>query len=189
MDKDTNEVLITNEEQNKKQEVKKEEPKKKVVKQKKVVAPKIFFKEDSRILVSIDAFHNKETGEYQFAYSSDRSEQFDKEGNFEKVFTKVVYKFWFTRIPYDKLNRYRSRSMIYNKEDQVNTINTLKLREHFLVYHLVDWNLTDENGEKIELKFDPDNALSDESLDLIYTLPSNLIDLVLSIYQNKMQIS
>ena len=60
--------------------------------------------------------------------------------------------------------------------------------EFFLVFHLVDWNLTDENGKKVELKFDPNKALSDESLKLIYTLPNTLLDVVLTTYEKKMSL-
>ena len=116
----------------------------------------------------------------------------DKDANndesFGELFTRVNYKFWFSRCPYDKYNRYRTRSMIYNSEDQNNTINELRLREFFLVFHLVDWNLTDDEGKKIELKFDPNKALSDESLKLIYTLPNTLLDVVLSTYEKKMSL-
>ena len=47
---------------------------------------------------------------------------------------------------------------------------------------------TDENGKKVELKFDPNKALSDESLKLIYTLPNTLLDVVLTTYEKKMSL-
>lgn len=153
---------------------------------KKKVAPRIFFKQDSRVEISINGYHNNDTGELAFAIPAD-----DKDTNddaFGELFTKVNYKFWFSRCPYDKYNRYRTRSMIYNSEDQNNTINELRLREFFLVFHLVDWNLTDEDGKKVELKFDPNKALSDESLKLIYTLPNTLLDVVLTTYEKKMSL-
>ena len=162
-----------------KKEPKKKEPKKKA-------APRIFFKQDSRVEISINGYHNNDTGELAFAIPAD-----DKDTNddaFGELFTKVNYKFWFSRCPYDKYNRYRTRSMIYNSEDQNNTINELRLREFFLVFHLVDWNLTDEDGKKVELKFDPNKALSDESLKLIYTLPNTLLDVVLTTYEKKMSL-
>lgn len=148
----------------------------------KKAAPRIFFNKDSRIEVSINGYHNNETGELVFVLPEEEKE----DPSWEKLFTKVNYKFWFTRCTYDKYNRYRTKSMIYNEEDQNNTVNLIKLREFFLVYHLVDWNLTDENGNKIELKFDPNKALSDESLNLIYTLPNLLLDIVLQTYERKM---
>jgi hypothetical protein len=153
----------------------------------KKVAPRLFFKQDSRVEVSVNGYHNNETGELAFVLPAEDKDANDDE-SFGELFTKVNYKFWFSRCSYDKFNRYRSRSMIYNSEDQNNTINELRLREYLLIFHLVDWNLTDENGKKIELKFDPNKALSDESLKLIYTLPSLLLDVVLSSYEKKMSL-
>ena len=189
MSKD-NELLI--EEVNNEQETQKEEKKKqskKVQKKEKEqtnekkATPFLFFKKDNKIEISVYGFHSNETGELQFVLLPESADVEDE--SLEKLFTKVNYKFIFSRIPYDKLNTYRSRSMIYNSEDQNNTINQLRLREYFLVYHLVDWNLTDENGEKVQLKFDPNGALSDETLRLIYTLPSILLDIVLNAFQRK----
>jgi hypothetical protein len=154
--------------------------------EKKKVAPKIFFKQDSKVEISINGYHNNDTGELAFAIPADDKDTNDD--SFGELFTKVNYKFWFSRCPYDKYNRYRTRSMIYNSEDQNNTINELRLREFFLVFHLVDWNLTDEDGNKVELKFDPNKALSDESLKLIYTLPNTLLDVVLTTYEKKMSL-
>ena len=153
---------------------------------KKKVAPRIFFKQDSRVEISINGYHNNDTGELAFAIPADDKDTNDD--SFGELFTKVNYKFWFSRCPYDKYNRYRTRSMIYNSEDQNNTINELRLREFFLVFHLVDWNLTDEDGKKVELKFDPNKTLSDESLKLIYTLPNTLLDVVLTTYEKKMSL-
>lgn len=183
----TNEILIDD------VKVEKKEQKKVEKKEQKKIKPSLFFKKDSKIEISVDGYHSNETGELQFVLLSNKNEK-DKEEEketkeLEKLFTKINYKFWFSRIPYDKLNRYRSRSMIYNSEDQNNTINELKLREFFLVFHLVDWDLKDENDKKIELKFDTNGALSDETLNLIYELPSILIDTVLTSFERKMAIS
>ena len=156
------------------------------VEEKKKAAPRIFFKQDSRVEISINGYHNNDTGELAFAIPADDKDINDD--SFGELFTKVNYKFWFSRCPYDKYNRYRTRSMIYNSEDQNNTINELRLREFFLVFHLVDWNLTDEDGKKVELKFDPNKALSDKSLKLIYTLPNTLLDVVLTTYEKKMSL-
>jgi hypothetical protein len=157
---DTIEIIEKKEIKEKNKEVKEEKTKNKKEEKKKIVIPKLFFKESDRIEVSIDAYHSNETGELSFVVPSDNTD-FNYDKSFDSLFTKVVYKFWFTRIPYDKLNRYRSRSMIYNSEDQNNTINQLRLREFFLIFHFVDWNITDEEGEKIPLKFDTNKTLSD----------------------------
>ena len=167
---------------NEKPAVETEKKEEKKMPEKKVVKPKLFYKADERVLVAVNGYHNKETGELALVLPI---EDESKNETFDDLFIKVEYKFWFSRVPYDKLNRYRSRSMIYNTEDQNNTINEIRLREFFLVFHLLDWNLTDDDGKKIELKFDTNKALSDESLNLIYTLPHNLMDVVLTTFERK----
>lgn len=155
----------------------------------KKVAPKIFFNKDEKIEISVNGYHSNKTGELAFVLLADDTADAVDDDSYTDMFTKVNYKFWFTRCSYDKLNRWRSRSMIYNTEDQNNTINELKLREFFLIFNLVDWNLTDENGSKVELKFDPNKALSNESLKLIYTsLPASLLDTVLTAYEKKISL-
>lgn len=148
------------------------------------IVPKIFMKKDEKIKVEITGFHDKENGELLFVTPKD----YQNEENFDNVFIKRDYQFVFTRVTYDKLNRYKTRSMIYNSQDKNNTINMLRLREFFMIYHLTDWNLQDEEGNKIELKFDPNGALSDESIDLVNMLPPNLLDLVFVTFERKMNI-
>lgn len=149
--------------------------------------PRLFFKQDERILVTINGYHSNETGELSFVVA-DENDTNTADSLINDMFTKVPYKFWFTRCTYDRLNRFRSRSMIYNAEDQNNTINEIKLREFFLMFNLVDWNITDDDGNKIPLTFDTNNALSDDSIKLAYSLPSNLMDAALISYERKMGI-
>ena len=75
--------------------------------------------------------------------------------------------------------------MIYNREGENNTVNLIRLREFFLVNNLIDWDLKDENGDKIMLEFDTNKSLSKKSLDVVYLLPANLLDLVLICYERK----
>lgn len=158
---------------------------------KKKATPRIFFKEDSRVCVTINGYHSNETGDLSFVVAEEDEKESvlnDNADTIKAMFTKVPYKFWFTRCSYDKLNRYRSRSMIYNQEDQNNTVNEPRLREFLLVFHLVDWDLKDEDGNKIELTFDPNKVLSDNSLKIVYSLPAILIDAALVSYEKKMSI-
>ncbi len=149
-----------------------------------VAVPKLFFKKNENIEIRVYGYHSKDDGELSFVVPVDQARDLDD--SLQEVFNRVEYKFWFSPCPYDKLNRYRTRSMIYNSEDQNNTINNLRLREYFLLFHLVRWNLTDDDGNPIELKFDPNHALSQETLDLIYTLPPKLMDTVLFSYERRL---
>ena len=152
----------------------------------KSVVPKIFMKKDERIKVEVTCFFSKETGDMILVLPKEMATN-DKE-NIDNVLLREDFEFIFSKVTYDKLNIYRSRSMIYNSEDKNNTINAVKLRNFLLIFHLQDWNIKDENGNKIELKFDPNGALTNETLNLIYTLPSNLLDLVLATYEKRMNI-
>lgn len=185
-EEEKNELLIDDNSETKKTEKKSVKEKKEEKKEVKKAIPKLFFKENDKIEISVDGYHSNETGELQYVILTEDNK--DEDESLKDIFTKVTYKFWFSRCPYNQFNRYRTRSIIYNSQDQNNTINQIRLREFFLIFHLVDWNLTDEQGKKVELKFDPNRALSDESLKMIYTLPSMLIDTVLASYERKMMV-
>lgn len=170
----------------KKQVEKVVEEKTEVKEEKKKIVPKLFIQKDEKIKVELVGYHSGETGELVLLLPRELAET--KE-NFDNILIRKEYQFVFTKVTFDKLNRYRNRAMIYNSQDKNNTINGLKLREYFLIFHLVDWNIEDEEGKKIELTFDSTGALSDEILDLIYSLPSNMLDMVLATYEKKMNIA
>lgn len=168
-------------------EVKKEDDKKISVKKK--IAPKLFIKPSDRITIKVTGYYDNMDGEFVFVVPDNINSELPQVDSLEDLWTAVKHEFVFTRISYDRLNRYRNNSMIYNSEANNNTINLIKLRDFFLVYHLVDWNLTDEDGQKIPLKFDANGALSDESLSLIYSLQPMVLDLIFSLLEKKMNIS
>lgn len=96
------------------------------------------------------------------------------------------YVFKFSQVNYDKLNKYRQRSLEYDKMTKNNIVNHLKIRDYFIIYHLRDWNIDDENGKKVELKFDTNGSLSDESVEKVYSLHPSIIDVVLTSFERKM---
>lgn len=149
--------------------------------------PKLFFKKDEKIEIAINGYHDAKTGEFMFGIPIDSNNE--EPENDSDSYVCVKYRFWFSPCKYDALARYRSYSMIYNREGENNTVNLIRLREFFLVNNLVDWDLKDENGEKIELQFDTNKSLSKKSLDLIYLLPANLLDLVLVCYERKIGVN
>lgn len=170
------------------EDVKKSSDVKDVV-QKAKIAPRVFIKASDRIVIDVACYYNNLDGEFAFVIPVEFGSEIDNIDASGDLWTVVPMAFEFTRVTYDKLNRYRSSSMVYNSEDQNNTINLIKLHDFFLVYHLVDWDLTDEDGQKIKLKFDTNGALSDESLSLVYSLSPMILDLVFTLYKKKMNIS
>lgn len=149
--------------------------------------PKLFFDKDEKILVTVAGYHSVDTGELVMVQRVDDEDSLNEEPVSEN-YERVIYKFWFTRCNYAQLNVYRSRCMTYNEEDGTSSINHMRLREFFLVLHLDDWNLTDDDGKKIELRKDPNRSLTTATLDMVYSLPATLIDTVLSAYEDKVVI-
>lgn len=156
---------------------------------KKKISPKLFMKKDDHIIIDIVGYYSNEDGSLVFVLPKDMEKEIsDKEEIVSGIWTAVHHRFEFTRVGYDKLNRYRKGSMIYNHEGKNNTINLVQLHDFFLVFHLVDWNYCDEDGNPIKFKFDMNGALSDESLGYVYSLPPMVLDLVFSIYEKRMNI-
>jgi len=148
----------------------------------KTVKPKFFLDSKERIECVVNGFYDKETGKIVFAIPGEIKEPNSR-------FNVVRHVFYFTRTPYDRLNSYRSQSVVFNASDRTNSINLLKLREYFWIFHLEDWNFEDENGNKIELKKDPNGSLSDETMELLYRLPANILDAAIGLYEREINIA
>lgn len=146
------------------------------------VRPKFFFAEDDVIPIRVTAFYNPETGCFEFCVPGEIAESGDD-------FLRAVHEFGFSRIPYDRLNLYRMQSTVYNTEDRTNSVNLIRLRNFFWMYHLRSWNYTDENDGPIPLRRDPGGALSDASLKLLYTIPAAILDTVMGMLEKHLNIS
>lgn len=154
----------------------------KIQEEKKTAVPKIFLDAAENIECVVNGFYNKETGLLEFAVPGEIKEPTDR-------FSVVKHVFKFTRVPYDRLNTYRSQSMTYNAADRSNSINILKLRDFFWLFHLEDWNFTDENGNQIKLMRDPNGALADESLDMLYRIPASILDTAMGLFERRINIA
>jgi hypothetical protein len=81
------------------------------------------------------------------------------------------------------MSTYRQRSSIYRREAQQVIVDKLQLRNFMLVWHLKDWNLTDEDGKKVALTLDSNGSLSEESLAMVYAISPTLLDVVMTIFE------
>ena len=147
-----------------------------------MAAPRIFMGADEKIVCEVNGFYDKETGFLEFVIPGAVARTAEQ-------FNIVKHEFVFSRIPYDRLNTYRTQSMMYNHEDRTSSVNVLKLRDFFWVFHLVDWNFTDGEGVKIPLTRDPNQALSDESLAMLYRLPASVLDTAMGILERRINIA
>lgn len=146
------------------------------------VRPKLFFNPDEKVKVQVSAFYNAETGHLEFCVPGAIKES----GN-ELIL--VVHEFDFSQVPYDRLNVYRIQSTVYNSEDRTNSLNILRLRNYFWTFHLKNWNYTDENDKPIPLTHDPNGALSNESLQLVYKIPTAILDMAVGIFEKEINLA
>jgi len=148
-----------------------------------VKVPKLFVSDEDNINVEVDVIFNAKTGDILSVVVAEVELDVEK---IKSVFGYERYKFVFSRPTYDKLNRYRQRSMEYDAISKVNTINQLKLRDFFIVYHLKEWNIKDENGKGIGLQFEPNGSLVDDTIDIVYGLHPSILDVVITSFERKM---
>lgn len=90
----------------------------------------------------------------------------------------------FTHPTYDDMTFYRENSMSFDKNTNQFLSDPVKMRIHYLKYHLKDWSLRDNEGKKIELKFDNDR-LDEGSINVIGKLSPSLVDIFLSEFEKE----
>lgn len=146
------------------------------------IKPKFFFDPDELIKVQVSAFYNPETGRLEFCVPG----KIKDSGN---DLVLLVHEFEFDQIPYDRMNLYRMQSTVYNSEDHTNSINIIRLRNYFWTFHLKNWNYTDNDDKPIPLTRDPNGALSDESLKLLYKIPTSILDMAVGIFEKQINLA
>ena len=100
---------------------------------------------------------------------------------------KFVFEFVFSPVPYDRLVEYRKNALAQS-DNGAAYIDESELRKELWANHLKDWNLTDAEGAKVELRHTPEETLAPESEELLYQLPPTLIDTIITLYERKMGI-
>lgn len=142
--------------------------------------PSFFVKKSSRHKVIMDVLTSKEDGRVVSVSKSGLGIDFIKDFPF-MVHSELVFEF---SIPnYEDMSSYRQRSAVYRREAQQVIVDKLQLRNFLLVWHLKDWNLMGEDGQKIALTFDVNGSLSDESLAVVYAMSPTLLDVVMTVYE------
>lgn len=155
-----------------------EEPK---VETGKKVRPRIFVDKDEKIKCLVTAFYSSDKGDLEFVIQGDVNEDYSSD------FIVARHEFVFSRVPYARLNAYRSQC--FRKGDDKTTVDLMKLRDLFWKFHLVDWNLTDEEDRKVELERTPDGTLKTGSLELLNSIPSAILDSVISMFETKLSLA
>ena len=150
--------------------------------QKPKIKPKLFSKPDEEVKITIAGYYNKDTGEFEFALP-DTGEIGDQTDLDKFIIQKNT--FVFSKVPYNRLNIYRDRSSSIKGDSKTATINYLKFRDFLWTFHFKDWDLTDDEGNKVPITHDPDGTLSSESEKMLWQVPSMILDIVIQIYESK----
>jgi len=150
--------------------------------EKKDVKPSFFIKRSARHIVKLDILTSKEDGRIVSVAKNGLGIDYEEDFPFMNH-TKLEFEF---SIPnYEDMSTYRQRSSVYRREAQGMIVDRLQLRNFLLVWHLKRWNLTDDEGKEIELSFDPNGNLSEESMSIVYAVSPTLMDVVMTTYEKE----
>lgn len=106
------------------------------------------------------------------------------DNHFIQGIEQINYKFVFTKPNYQQVSRYKQLSMYWDNIAKNTVVNPFKMRNYIILNHLKRWeNVTNQLGEKVQLKIDIDNTLTQESLDLVYTVNPAIIDCVMKQFE------
>jgi len=142
--------------------------------------PSFFIKKTARHIVKLDVLSDREDGRVVSVSKAGLGIDFEADFPF-LTHSELVFEF---SVPnYEDMSTYRQRSSMFRREAQQVIVDKLQLRNFLLVWHLKGWNLTDDEGKKIELAFDPNGSLSEESLAMVYAMSPTLLDVVMTMYE------
>jgi hypothetical protein len=146
------------------------------------VKPSFFIKKAARHTVTMDVLTSKIDGRVVSVSKAGLGLDFEKDFP-HLTHTKLYFEF---SIPnYEDMSTYRQRSSVFRREIQQTVVDKLQLRNFLMVWHLKDWNMQDAEGNKIELFFDSNGALSDDSLAIVYSISPTLMDVVMTCYEKE----
>lgn len=142
------------------------------------------FVNDENIKIEITVLYSYETGEVLsiFAHTLPIEDKLKEVMGIEEVV------FEFSKMSYDQLRGYRDVCSYIDNNTKALQINNLKMRDCYVYYHLKGWNLKDNEGNDIELKFTEGGSLSEESTRMFYSLTPAIIDIAINEFENKLNL-
>lgn len=142
------------------------------------------FVNDEKIKVEVSVLYSYNTGEILsiFAHTLPIEDKLKELMGVEELV------FEFSKMSYDQLRGYRDVCSYIDNNTKALQINSLKMRDCYVYYHLKGWNLKDDEGKEIEIKFTESGSLSEESRDLFYKLSPAIIDITINEFENKLNI-
>jgi hypothetical protein len=150
--------------------------------------PKFFIKPERRRKIEVEILSDPKTGDIlMIAPKSEALKAMKLERLGEFIHTSHWFEF---SIPdYQQMTEYRERCSIVREENEKIFVDPIRLRQFIIIRHLKDWSLTDENGDLCPLIRNVDGSLTSESQDIIYSLPSILVDVVMTAYERDVLLS
>ena len=142
--------------------------------------PLFFIGSEDRTTIEVDVLTHPETGRVMSVTKTGYGIDFENGFSF---FVHTVLKFTFSIPNYIQISEYRRRSTSLDPDTQTPIIDHVKMREFFLINHLKEWNLTDENGDELPITFDDNGLISDSSLIVAHSLSPAIMDVVFTIFE------
>lgn len=147
-----------------------------------VCFPSFFIEENSRHKITLDVLFDKKNGKIvsitKAGLGLDLKQFYSSFGHFSTWFE-------FTQPNYEDISFYRQRSSVFNVQARQMIIDSVLLRKHYLIWHLKDWSLCDNNGKKIDLTFEAENGgpLSDDCQKIVFSTSPSLVDVALTNFE------
>ena len=146
------------------------------------VRPRLFCAADEDLEISVTGYYAKDTGVLAFVLPTAAEQP-------PENFIAETHTFVFSRVPYNRLNIYRSQALHYKDDGTAGGVDILRLRDFLWSFHLKEWNLKDADGRPVPLEHTPDGMLSDDSRKLLDRLPATLLDTVITLFERKVNIA
>jgi hypothetical protein len=148
----------------------------------KVLFPKLFIKKEELIEVEVEVLFDPSNGE---VYSITQPGLLNTQ--VLNTLKATMFNFKFKPVTYDDVQRYRKQASFYDAQVGELIINRMTLRSLFMINHLRETDLVDENGEPFEIELDEatDN-LSLSTINKLYETVPALLDVVMTLFERKL---
>jgi hypothetical protein len=144
--------------------------------------PKLFIKKEELIDVDVEIIFDPDSGDL---YSITQPGLLDT--TILESLQSVIYKFKFRPVSYDNMQNYRRQASFYDSQAGDLVINRLSLRSFFMINHLRETDMVDENGQPFKMIFDEENDnLSLETINKLYETVPALLDVVMTLFERKL---
>lgn len=148
--------------------------------------PLFFVDDDNYIHVEVDVIFDPSNGRPRIMMSAPNF------ANDSILRTLKRHRVWadFAQPSYDDMTTYREVCLSWDEETKQFLADPIKMRLHYIRYHLRDWNLTDNKGEKVELEIDQHTkGLTQKTMGLVGKIAPAILDVLLTEFEKEALLS